>query len=722
MKVPDRTVVFIHGFGSRAKVWAKLIRLIRDDPDLGGVQTFTFSYPSRVIPRLPFSPTRTPGYDDIAQLLETRLAVEVPDDDIAIVTHSQGGLILQRFLVRMLDDGYGRKLARIRLIVMLVCPNEGSGYLGPMRTAAGFRHHPQGRDLGPFSRDVAETLRRVLSGIDRAQGVGPHHCHIPMYAYAGSEDNVVPPTSAQSGFTNRGVLAGDHRSILDPDTAGNFTFRVLKELLHKHFLPQAETENVPTGQNGESSVGPARARPALPAAAPLIEETLDLTLTSDGIQVVHLTEGGPDGRTLLPVPSAEAMEDYHRALREAVALTAPADDATTRRIRGLVRPLQQALLLAAPDSLRQRLAETAGQAGRLVAIELRLMNSELEAYPWELMADVPDLVVWRNVSSPGLPERWTSNVLLTGTAGVREVRDELAEVKSELSGQRHLAVYERSGSPADLSQLLRRYRPAVLHLVSYPAGQQRIQLASVAADLRQYGAWTAVFNCPYSATVSLPDGCPPASEIAARSGAATIGMAGQMNPVAGQLFATGFYHYLARGFSVLQAYHEGVRAIRDHGIYSVMWSIPVMYADSAKVIPFPVSSEARARLGLEQIRLHVTALDRELQRLAGGNYRSAGEWARQAATPIVRTQCIVRYLDDDGAASRPAASEQERRRQERLDRAREDFRSVLNATEASLRRLGSAVGSVERRKELAELPRRRRRHLGMLDDLVKEVR
>jgi hypothetical protein len=614
-----------------------------------------------------------------------------------------------------------------------------------LRTAAGSRRHPQARELHPLNIHVTEARRKVLTHIVHAEGVGSHHCKIPVYAYAGSQDNVVLRESAQDSFTNASVLPGDHHSILDPDSEGNRTFSRLKTLLHKHLLATAETESAAAGQSGpdarnnESLTGAIRARPALGTDSPLIEEALYLTVTSEGIQSVRMREGGPGDRVLLAVPSVAAMEEYHRALRESAALTAPPDEATVRRIRGLMGPLQEALLPAVPESVRRRLAaESVGQAGVRAAIELRLMDGELEKYPWELIAEAADVVVWRKVSSLGPSERWTSNLLLTGTAGMREARDELAGIRNELSDCRHLEVFDCPGDPPDLSHLLRMHRPAAFHMVSYPAGQsagsradgapgigeQRIQPQSVAADFRRSGVWAAVLNYGDSATASAAGSRPPAGEIAARSGAATIGMAGQMHPGAGQLFAIKFYHCLAQGFSVLHAYHEAVRGIRDHGTYAAMWSIPVMYANSPNVIPFPVSHEAQARLSLEQIRLHVRALDGELQRLARGNYRSAGEWARQAAIPIVRTQCIVRYLTD-ATASGPAANEQERRRQERLDRAREDFRSVLYATEASLRRLGRTVGPAERHKVLAELPLRRqqqRQRLGMLDDLVKEAR
>ncbi len=445
-----------------------------------------------------------------------------------------------------------------------------------------------------------------------------------------------------------------------------------------------------------------------------MEESLELTLTSEGIQSVRVTAGRPNDRVLLAVPSVTAMQEYRRALIQTAALTAPPDDATVRRIRELVLPMQQALLLAVPDSVRQS----------MTAIEIRLMNSELETYPWELIADAVDVVVWRKVSSPGPPERWTSNLVLTGTADTREVRDELAGIRDELSGLRHLKVFDCPGDPPGLSQLLRRYRPAAFHLVSYPAGQKTIQPLSIAADLRQAGVWAAVFNCSDSATPSSAESRPPAAEIAARSGAAIIGMAGQMNPAAGQLFAIKFHDFLARGFSALQAYHEAVRGIREHDAYSAMWSIPVMYASSPNVIPFPVSPEAQARLGMDQIRLHASALDRELQRLVRGNYRSADEWANQAQTPIVRTQCIVRYLKDAPAPGR-AANEEGHRRQQRLDQARKDFQDVLYATESSLRRLRRAAGTAERGKVLAELRLRRQqqqRTLRMLDDLVEKAR
>jgi hypothetical protein len=142
------------------------------------------------------------------------------------------------------------------------------------------------------------------------------------------------------------------------------------------------------------------------------------------------------------------------------------------------------------------------------------------------------------------------------------------------------------------------------------------------------------------------------------------------------------------------------------------------------VIPVPAGREARTDFGLQRVRLHARALDRELERLARGNYRSAGQWASRAAIPIVRTVCITRYLAV--AADCPAVTAEERRRRWCLDQAREELRSALSATARSLTRLGDpAIGMAERREVLAELPAyltQQRRILGTLNELFDQAK
>ena len=229
-------LVLIHGFWSSITTWDPLIKQLRLDPDLADLRMVVFGYESTKLPGWPFSPSRIPDYNNIAQSLPASLAVHAPGrTPVIIVTHSQGGLILQRFLAWMLTEGRGRELARIRAIVMLSCPNEGSEYLASIRAVIGFDRHPQASQLAVLGREVGEARRIVLRQVVHANALDDRQCPIPFYVYSGRTDNVVLRQTAQSAFPFAEVLPGDHFSILDPGSPGSLTLPTLK----RHILKAA---------------------------------------------------------------------------------------------------------------------------------------------------------------------------------------------------------------------------------------------------------------------------------------------------------------------------------------------------------------------------------------------------------------------------------------------------------------------------------------------------
>lgn len=234
----ETDLVLIHGFWSSPATWDRLTRRMREDPDLRNLHIHPFGYESPQL-RWPGSPARIPDYNDIAQSLPAYLATYTPSTTpVAIVTHSQGGLILQRYLAWMLGEGRGPELGRIRLIVMLSCPNEGSEYLRSIRAVIGLSHRPQAGQLDVLDREVGEARRIVLRQIVNATTLDDRHCPIPIYVYSGRTDNVVLRQSAQSVFPDAEVLPGDHFTILDPATPGHLTLPTLKRhLLNITALP-----------------------------------------------------------------------------------------------------------------------------------------------------------------------------------------------------------------------------------------------------------------------------------------------------------------------------------------------------------------------------------------------------------------------------------------------------------------------------------------------------
>jgi len=238
-------LVLVHGFWSSPATWDRLADRIEREPSLGEIRVHRFGYSSPKL-RFPWQPSRIPDYNDIAQTLPAFFDAHVADTgSVAIVTHSQGGLILQRFLAWMLSEGRGHDLARIRLIVMLSCPNEGSEYLRSIRAVLKFNRQPQAKSLRVLDTDVSEARRIVLRQIINATAIDARSCPIPFYVYSGDSDNIVRRASAQSIFPNVGVLPGDHFSILDPDAPGSLTFSEISRRLLAPAVVPASAEPAP---------------------------------------------------------------------------------------------------------------------------------------------------------------------------------------------------------------------------------------------------------------------------------------------------------------------------------------------------------------------------------------------------------------------------------------------------------------------------------------------
>jgi pimeloyl-ACP methyl ester carboxylesterase len=208
-------VVFIHGLFSSPAVWNDFRDVLSKDRAVAErYDLLCFDY---VSPKFRLSlQRRAPDFDLVADKLRGFLMdPPLQYERLVLVSHSQGGLVVQRFLSRMLSEGRGHELARIRGIVMFACPNNGSDLLLLLRkTLSPVLGNRQLRELRPLSDQVTETQRRVLERIVNSPFVADDRCPIPLTVYAGEEDNIVRPASARSVFPDAFVLPGDHFSIV----------------------------------------------------------------------------------------------------------------------------------------------------------------------------------------------------------------------------------------------------------------------------------------------------------------------------------------------------------------------------------------------------------------------------------------------------------------------------------------------------------------------------
>ncbi|MFF8381859.1 alpha/beta fold hydrolase [Streptomyces sp. NPDC015661] len=226
-------LVLVHGLFSSAKVWQAFETLLADDPELAGwVSVHPFQYDSPFVRLRP--DRRVAETDDVADQLGTFLETELADAErIVLVTHSQGGLVVQRFLARKLWNGEGRELARIKHFTMFACPNTGSGFFLTVRKALPLWRNPQERQLRPFDRAVTEAQRTVLSSVVHAREYSDQECPIPVLAYGGTADDVVPPIVARGVFPRGGVVTADHFSIVQPADRKASAYQAVQRALLK---------------------------------------------------------------------------------------------------------------------------------------------------------------------------------------------------------------------------------------------------------------------------------------------------------------------------------------------------------------------------------------------------------------------------------------------------------------------------------------------------------
>jgi pimeloyl-ACP methyl ester carboxylesterase len=228
------TVVFVHGFISDPSCWDPFInRLQKDDDFVGKGYLFTrFQYPTKFIEWN--ASKRIPEIDECSNLLDLFLRNQPKYDQLFLVGHSMGGLVIQGFLAQKIKAQLGTQLAKIRSMILFATPNRGSTILSSLRGIfSKFRKNPQEEDLRVLDKEVAETSDVITRSILAAKSVDKGCCPIPFRVFWGLQDDVVPEVSARGAFVAASALPGGHHEILqcDPVETTDQRYPALKNAL-----------------------------------------------------------------------------------------------------------------------------------------------------------------------------------------------------------------------------------------------------------------------------------------------------------------------------------------------------------------------------------------------------------------------------------------------------------------------------------------------------------
>ena len=225
-------VIFVHGFGSSSASWDDLVMLLEEDRETSDAFDFErFEY-ERQTKFVELDPNkRIPYIEEIGEQLGARLdSPDIDDKEITLVGHSMGGLVIQSYLADMVQDGNGMGLNNIRQVILFATPNFGSPAYGRLRRLL-FRSNPQEKALRVYDHSRARFRVVVRDRVVGAKAATNHEWPIPIHAFYGEQDNIVPPVSARGDFYNVTALPGDHFAVIRPDAPDDIRYTEFVEAL-----------------------------------------------------------------------------------------------------------------------------------------------------------------------------------------------------------------------------------------------------------------------------------------------------------------------------------------------------------------------------------------------------------------------------------------------------------------------------------------------------------
>ncbi|MGA2810366.1 MAG: alpha/beta fold hydrolase [Candidatus Acidiferrum sp.] len=227
--------IFVHGINSNVECWKTLFDLFKDDPAITtAFDLLRFPYESKIAFGL-FNPIqKIPEYGEIAKEFDTFVTENFTPayQELYLVGHSQGGLVIQEWLVRRLNGGRGRELRRVREVLMIATPTLGSNIaLGARKVLFKFLRNPQEERLRAFNSAAADTRRAIEQQVMNARQCDERNCPIPIVAFWGTEDNVVHSASAEASFDLSVALPGDHASVIRPQSREDLRYKEIAQAL-----------------------------------------------------------------------------------------------------------------------------------------------------------------------------------------------------------------------------------------------------------------------------------------------------------------------------------------------------------------------------------------------------------------------------------------------------------------------------------------------------------
>ena len=211
-----KLVLFVHGLGGTAdRTWKSFPELVRRDTELAELYDVrSFEYSSGAIGSKPSLPICSIS-------LKTEIESRYPGySDIALIAHSQGGLVARHYIAERLNSDQPLRVSRL---LTFATPHQGSGFASLLKWV-------------PFASQQSEDLdpnSQFLHALGVAWGQAKADTRVLTRYVVATDDAIVGPVSAMGSWSpDYEVVSGvGHKAIVKPGTASSTSFLIAKKFL-----------------------------------------------------------------------------------------------------------------------------------------------------------------------------------------------------------------------------------------------------------------------------------------------------------------------------------------------------------------------------------------------------------------------------------------------------------------------------------------------------------
>lgn len=261
-----KVIALLHGIGANdpQDYWQAFLDVLVNDEQLQDYGLFVCKYPTHIGPakwknianniaKRTLRET-APRIKHLGAVWNTTYHTQFRNyQDVILVCHSMGGLVVKSWIIDALEGGQSTTLGTLRHITFYATPHNGA----QITTLANWNKQLKDMQLdSPFIQDIGNRWHeRVVAWKEKVPGpeTSLYNKYIPHLVIAGLVDHVVPSNNAAIRGMPLTTIQGDHSEVIQPVNADDTRYKVWRNAIEGTLQARSQRSqpfSKPALQNG----------------------------------------------------------------------------------------------------------------------------------------------------------------------------------------------------------------------------------------------------------------------------------------------------------------------------------------------------------------------------------------------------------------------------------------------------------------------------------------